>query len=172
MKSDQQEPTTQQQRETGARGLPDQPAGTAAQALSRPPQPEPAPSERCSSASPPRSLGDHDPQQPNEAEQDAVAQAAPAQRRPASAPPHSQPSEAGGGREPALLLQLLAEEACRAGSVATGAQMQRLHGCRHQTPSCQPHLVPTASAWCAAEVTRALAAAPGATHSADALRCA
>lgn len=177
MQTDQQAPTSQQQRETEARGLPDHPAGTAAQALSRPPQAEPVPSERCSSASPPRSLGDHDPQQQNDAGQDAVARAAPAERRPASAPPHEQTSEAGGGREPALLLQLLAEEACRAGSVATGAQMQCFHGGRQQTPSCHcmlptPILVPTASAWRAAEVTLGFAAAPATTHSPGAVRCA
>ncbi len=110
-----------QQRETGARSHPDQTAGTAAQALGSLPQPEPVPSERCSSASPARSLGGHAPQEQNETLADAMMQTAPAERQPALAPPHAQASEAAGGQEPALLLQLLAEEACRAGSVATGA---------------------------------------------------
>jgi hypothetical protein len=169
MHTGQEAASSLQQRETGARSPTDQLAGTAAQAVGPPPQPEPAPSERCSSASPTRSIEAHEAQQrQEEAEAAAVECAEVADQLPASALPHAQPSEAAGRQEPALLLQLLAEEACRAGSVATGAET-KLNGClqwQTQAADYMPPslLVPAASAWCG-DVPPQACRRTGTTHS-------
>lgn len=115
-----QESSTLQQRETGARGVVSQAAGTAAPLVGPPQQPEPMPSDRCSSEAPTHNHGATDVPQQVEAGHGAAAQAGGAQLRPSSAPPHVPSDREAGGQDPAHLLEMLADEACRASGMAIG----------------------------------------------------